>query len=706
MDDAKVGHVASAHQWAQEHTAIDEVTAIGIDANGFKTFTAIFRVPLPGRFISAGVTRKGVRSREPVKFLFSDIFPFRAPLLRLRQDFPRVFPHINPNISDVSPCVFEGNLSELLQQPCWFDGLLDQIADWLAKAASDNLMNMSQGWEPMRTDECHGILLNDWDFLQKVAEDSFQNQRFYAAHLPTVGNSHIGLVLNLFQGKVDRTRIADKNLTAGLVVATPHGITSDRYLPCEVKDLSTLLKLGQDFGLESLEKSIAELRRELNNARKHILFIVLAVQRPVHLIGSLYSCEFLSFALRWSKKTKKGRIKTKYSAEVLSNRDICTPELLQRFSGTGQGDKHVTLIGCGSLGSKIGMHLARGGQKALSLVDHGWMAPHNNSRHAVTAQTLGSRKVDALGEELKRMRITVETFDQDATCHLTLVPPHSLVIDTTASQAVRSAIASGCPGERSIHCALYANATYGILCLVGKQHNPRVDDLVLSIFYNAVEDKNLRPVLFNEGGQMTPTGQGCGSVTVIAPDTRISLFAAAMATRIRKHAESPKEYGVTLMGESVNDMSLAWNEQAIGSSVCFKGVFDGSWEVRVLAAAESKMARETELDSPNETGGALIGHVSYTTRCMTVVDVLPAPLDSTKKRNLFILGTEGLKKGIQRLEQASNGKFTYLGTWHSHPDGGEQSETDEKTLVRITFLRNYEPTVCLIWTPSGIVAVT
>lgn len=703
MDEAWKSQVARAHQWATEHAAVDEVSDLAMDPSSAH-FTATFRVPLPSRFVTAGETRKGVKAREPVTFIFTDVFAFHAPLLRLRPDFPREFPHINPNVKEVSPCIFDGNLSELLQQPQWFDGLLDRMADWLAKAAADALMNMNQGWEPMRTDECHGILLNDWESLRRGAEKGMQeNQRFYAACWP-LGKGHLGLVLNPFHGAVDRKRILKAEHTAGIVMALPPGASSDRYLPCQVHDLSDLLRLGEIFGIAGLDESIKDLLRELKNAGKRIMFVVLAVRRPVHLIGSPYSSECISFALRWVTKTKKKRTKTKYFAEVLSNRDLCTPELLQRFSGTQNSDKHITLIGCGSLGSKIGLHLARGGQKMLALVDNGWLAPHNNARHAVTAH-LWDSKVEAVSKELKKMRVTVEPHDKDARLHLASVPPESLVVDTTASQSVRSCIASQCPGARSIHCALYSDATYGLMCIEGLHHNPRVDDLVLAHLYWAMSYKHLHEVFFNENGQRTPTGQGCGSLTVVAPDTRMSLLAAAMAARVRQHTESPLGCGAVLVANASGNMSLTWDERHVEPSATISGVFDGKWEVRVLAQAETKMAEETESDVPNETGGVLVGHVSYTTRCMTVVDVLPAPPDSIKERHLFVLGTEGLKKSIQELEQASNGKFTYLGTWHSHPHGGGQSQTDKKTLVRITLLRNYEPTVCLIWTPSGILAV-
>jgi integrative and conjugative element protein (TIGR02256 family) len=107
--------------------------------------------------------------------------------------------------------------------------------------------------------------------------------------------------------------------------------------------------------------------------------------------------------------------------------------------------------------------------------------------------------------------------------------------------------------------------------------------------------------------------------------------------------------------------------------------------------------------SPNETGGALLGSVFLYPRTVVITDIIDAPPDSVETPTLFRLGVEGLKQKIKNTEKWTNGKVTYLGTWHSHPHGGKASPTDEGTFRKLLFVRNYEPTVCLIITENEVV---
>ena len=109
--------------------------------------------------------------------------------------------------------------------------------------------------------------------------------------------------------------------------------------------------------------------------------------------------------------------------------------------------------------------------------------------------------------------------------------------------------------------------------------------------------------------------------------------------------------------------------------------------------------------APCETGGVLLGTVFLYTKKVVITGLLPAPPDSIEKPTLFILGTEGLEKSIKNVEKKTNGKLTYLGTWHSHPYGGKVSQTDNNTYKKLLFVRNYEPTICLIVTQDEIILV-
>ena len=111
-------------------------------------------VELPSRARASGISATGVKAIETCTLAFNR-WPLRAPRPYLRPDFPRDLPHINAHRegSPVPPCVFEGSLDELLHR-LGLDAVIDQIIDWLGKAATGTLIDLSQGWEPTRRDSC------------------------------------------------------------------------------------------------------------------------------------------------------------------------------------------------------------------------------------------------------------------------------------------------------------------------------------------------------------------------------------------------------------------------------------------------------------------------------------------------------------------------------------------------------------------------
>lgn len=64
--------------------------------------------------------------------------------------------------------------------------------------------------------------------------------------------------------------------------------------------------------------------------------------------------------------------------------------------------KSVAIIGCGSLGASIAVHLAQAGVGKFLLIDFDDFHIHNTSRHVLGANAFGKRKVVALREMLQR----------------------------------------------------------------------------------------------------------------------------------------------------------------------------------------------------------------------------------------------------------------------------------------------------------------
>ena len=143
----------------------------------------------------------------------------------------------------------------------------------------------------------------------------------------------------------------------------------------------------------------------------------------------------------------------------------------------------------------------------------------------------------------------------------------------------------------------------------------------------------------------------------------------------------------------------------IPNSMAARSLRPKNWQTRLSSAVEKRMRELSIRKQPNETGGVLLGSVFLNAKTIVITDILDAPPDSIETRTEFVLGTEGLEAQIKDIERKTNGKVTYLGTWHSHPFGGGASETDKRTSAKLLFVRNYEPTVCLIWTPTEVVEV-
>ena len=172
--------ISLARKFASEHKSVNKVYANYENEKDLLCFDIDIKVNLPSSFKKNTQTKKGVKNIERVVLEFPNEFPFKSPQVYLREDFNRNFAHINPIIVKFNPCIFEGSLNELIQQPLWMDGLLDQLVDWLETAASDAMINPNQGWEPMRVDDNNGIIIYDRTY---IIQEYFSHKKFLSEEI-------------------------------------------------------------------------------------------------------------------------------------------------------------------------------------------------------------------------------------------------------------------------------------------------------------------------------------------------------------------------------------------------------------------------------------------------------------------------------------------------------------------------------------------
>ena len=690
-----------AHKYISEHNAFDNISEINSDATeSVAVISANVRVNLPSKFIQAGITKKGVKEKEEVQFLFSNSFPLKAPIILLRDDFPRCFPHINPSKERVSPCIYEGDPSELLQQAGWMNEVLNQLVDWLEKAASNDLLDYDQGWEPMRNDRVAGFIT--YEMEEVLAEIAKGQSSFHTTKIEyTSQNNYIIADSKLLH--------AENVKKAHLVFFVNNHVVND-YIPNNIYDLSQLYDYASSIGLKSLKAYVEKI--DLGNIGDDKLFVSFAIKRPVNIIGTDTDVEFLNFVITKSKPRRKKRRELKRTlpnckVDMLSHVSPKSPALLRRLSGTKTNKKEtsaIALLGCGSLGSKIGIHLARNGNEPFVCIDNDVFMSHNNARHALTF-TYTESKAKLMAQSIFNIGRIVAVPVKENVIEADYSTSRML-IDTTASLSVRNFLMREGDLPPIISCGLYKKGQCGLLLIANNDKSGRLFFLWAYLYHKSLFDTDIRKVLFSRNLNNVLIGQSCSSQTMIADDAQLSIMAATMSRRIQEVLESgfPNRPEI-VFSQSDGNYSLTSKKYSVPEFIKIVSADERDFDVYISQVVIDDMQNIMREKKPNETGGTLLGSVFLYPKAIVITGIIKAPPDSIETPALFVLGGDELEKKIKKTEKLTNGKVTYLGTWHSHPHGGSASHTDKGTFKKLLFVRNYEPTVCLIITERQVMMV-
>lgn len=410
-----------------------------------------------------------------------------------------------------------------------------------------------------------------------------------------------------------------------------------------------------------------------------------------------------------------------------AHRHAIAPKLLQEFSGEQPvpAGRDVVLIGCGSLGSKIAMHMARSGAAPSIIIDKNWLSPHNAARHALLPNTGATnswfgpkvkelaRAMKVLGQSCKAFEIDVTQIAQSSNLLKEVFPRNTwAIINSTASVVVRETLASIEPKKlypRVIEASLFANSKVGLVAVEGPGRNPNSVDLIAEAYEAMREDSRLRSAVFEgeDPTQHRSVGQGCSSITTIASDAKISMQAAAITQGITKMQTEglPDSGGRILLGAVTDDqMGLNWRTIDVPPVQIVLVDRNASWTVRISDRAHQKILKDCADYPFVETGGILVGRISEIQEAFVVTDVLPAPQDSIRSESRFILGIRNVKKMLADYASSCNYALYCLGSWHSHLTNAPPSECDLQTATRIADGR-IAPSVLLIKNPTGYRAV-
>ena len=151
----------------------------------------------------------------------------------------------------------------------------------------------------------------------------------------------------------------------------------------------------------------SNLKRKRKKTIEEFL-VIFAVNRPFNVIGTNSKWELLGYRVPFAQNNDNDLPASTVVFAPQLIRKTC-PELLQTVSGTEiNTPKKLMIIGSGSLGSKLTLHLAKTGKYSFELIDNDYFSSHNNTRYGFIADELDSvygSKVKLLQQELQKLKI-------------------------------------------------------------------------------------------------------------------------------------------------------------------------------------------------------------------------------------------------------------------------------------------------------------
>lgn len=727
---------------AVDHLQCVEAGVVNVADDHARVYV-VLRVEMPLPFASEGVSPNGVNLQERVEIRIGADYPWRSPTFYLREDFPRDLPHLSAGSgkSLPRPCLVDGSIDEYFNSFGLVEigilQLLSQMAVWLAKAAVNGLMDPEHGWEPVMRHDLDDVVVVDPTAIRerigKGAGTVWLRSGFlrFRSGRGLLNGDEIYLTLsdelapavgNLSAFPFDIDRLPSGHLWGKTIAAVfwpEDEIVTKSVLPETIETLEDLADRAREFGFgPAFDLFLRRLEERWTSAPWTCegslpIGVIFCARRPFPLIGRDSNIELLPYVFDISpRKTRKTLFEGSSGRRVVAARQVdkVSATLLRTVSASADLGT-IALIGCGSVGSKLALHLARSGARILALSDKGMLHPHNMARHALVRNSLPMVKASELAEELSKLGQKPKVYLSDVARGLMqaddlaeIAPAGTkTVVNTTASLLVREALSIVSLGElpaRVTEIALFGRGKGAFVLHEGPERNPTIADLEIELSAKATELESA--LLFDEEFGLTEIqiGDGCGSLTMPMTDARLSAMSAAATEVLGEFVTQEADAGAIAVGVKDGDLpTTIWRKILVPPMVSIP-VDGADWTLKLSADVERRIREEIAAYPEVETGGLLVGVCSARTRTITVVDLLPAPPDSRRTASLFVLGKQGLKDAVMARHLRSGKRLLDVGTWHSHLAEQGPSSTDWQTAKELAAERS-PPAVLLIATPRG-----
>lgn len=652
-----------------------------------------------------------IREEEPVILVFPRAgYPLKSPMARSdRRDLPvEKLPHLNPTDLGQPPwlCLHRGSINDWFAEHSLSD-FVARVRSWFRDAAAGRLIPPGDEFEHTRIVSPDAIAIFPTAALDQLVSKEWSQRdapgfRFFCGRLrgrtPSLESAsieflwedptekHLDLVRRWNEIPEDQ---ADGRFLVGLIVWASSSPNSC-YFGSLPNTYEGLLTFARSIGVP-LEPAI-EAQAALKSGLRGVPILV-AIGRPANLIGRDSAIEWLSFAYLADSKPDEKVLR-------LSHREPLTGSAAAKLASRSLPVPRV-LLGAGALGSRIALHLARGGSPDIHVVDYSSLSPHHFVRHGLSALYVGRNKAKAVKEEIES---TIEGSRPSASVVDVIdflskdgnLEGAEQVIDATASGVVLEALrVTPIPASAEvIRTEIAASGALGIVSREGPGRNPRVDDLQLAVFSQALRSPHVRAWLEHHREQRADAsgpaldeialGIGCSSITMKLADELVAHHASQACLFMLQ----PRHGGGELQFSSIDrasGMAGSTERVHVGPVEVLPSAADPGWEIRIGAEAARDMSARMAKAGRNETGGLMIGLAHMKRRTIYVTDILGPSPDSHGSRYEFCRGRDGYLSALDTFGTATGGLLGYVGEWHTHPTGTSRASGTDLHALELTW---------------------
>lgn len=636
-------------------------------------------------------------------------------VLALRKDFPETLhQNITPRGMPKSLCLFDEPFSEIniRTTPIMY---LQRIANWLCRAASEDLHLPDQPLEPLLLTPGR-IIFDPRIFLGNIQDVSF------FVRIITLDP----LLLKTYRQEDILEIPSEKKEIPYILLPITVQPTETRMieaLPVNLEDLSLLLNKLQ-FNLTNylqglynqlyrkkelpryLEKELIfilklpKIRKE-NSTYESIEYWAFIVHSTIEqlFIKLGFSDEFNGYLGVLLGKSEAKNVNTIPVTPLLPTYSL-TRDFANKLSNIQEDPENIVVIGLGALGSQIVLDLSRQGFGKWYLVDFDVLLPHNLSKHGLSYIYEGQNKSKAMAYEINGLLNENEVAESYPYDILKLpkedvkakqlqekIDNSDLILDFSTSKAVSSHLSSKNIKANKICCFINPTARYLALLSEGKSRKVFLDDLERQLFEKIIMNPDLSDFANGDITSTQYTGS-CRDASVNIPQDTISLF-AGIASKFIKDNHKNDEPNLIIWRLDYDNLEVKTFKYPV--SMVNKYLIN-KWSIHITQNVITSLRKERLIYLPNETGGILLGNFDYQNKIIYVVSYLPSPSDSVEWPFSYIRGKDNLQEEVQKIKTLSGNELYYVGEWHSHPKGcsNDPSKDDLRALNYLNEEMEYE----------------